>query len=218
MKRIKYNPASHLQHQAITNLLCHCFGAQYRDYYLLQLEHLPSPKHTKMIGESETDIAAFVQVVDYLYRPYSGATPLPAAYLYSVCTRQDAQGQGLMKRMLQELYAELRDEGYVLTFLVPAEIWLIDYYKDLGFKWQSSEIYAKAPQGFAPLLYPGPEAKAYLKAIDKIEGRRMSQAHYEKLRHEEWQPLTPPQLGWMSVALSPVLTDAPTPYLLQPLT
>lgn len=218
MKRIEYSSSDNRLNQQILQLLAECFGPQYHDYYLLQLEHLPSPKTTKILGNDRGDIIAFTQVVEYLYRTGDGKAPLRAAYLYSVCTAKAEQGKGVMKHFIKEILEELAAEGYAMAFLVPAEIWLIDYYKRLGFKWEATDVYAKLPRDTTPLIYPGEAAKEYLEAVRKIERQTISQAKFEAQKQREWQPLVPPVLGWMSYPLTEKPPQLPPTFLLLPLT
>lgn len=218
MKRIEYHSSNHRLNQQILQLLAECFGPQYHHYYLLQLEHLPSPQTTKILANDRGDIIAFTQVVEYAYRTGEGKAPLRAAYLYSVCTAKAEQGKGVMKQFLPQILHELATEGYAIAFLVPAEIWLIDYYKHLGFKWEATNPYAKLPRHTAPLIYPGEAAKAYLEAVRKMEHHPTSQATFEAQKQQEWQPLQPPVLGWMSYPLTKELPQTPPTLLLLPLT
>ena len=123
-----------------------------------------------------------------------------------------------MKHFIKEILEELAAEGYAMAFLVPAEIWLIDYYKRLGFKWEATDVYAKIPRDAAPLIYPGEAAKEYLEAVRKMERQTISQAKFEAKKLQEWQRLEPPVLGWMSYPLAEGLPQTPPTFLLLPLT
>lgn len=218
MKRIEYSSGDQRLNRQIIQLLAGCFGSQYRDYYLLQLVHLTSPQTTKILGNDRGDIIAFTQVVEYTYRTSNGGEALRAAYLYSVCTAKAEQGKGVMKQFIGEILHELAEEGYATAFLVPAEIWLIDYYKRLGFKWEPTEVMAKVPRNTTPLIYPGEVAKEYLGAVRDMEHPTISQAEFEVQKQKDWQRLEPPVLGWMSYPLSNLSPQSSPTYLLLPLT
>lgn len=218
MKRISYRSDDTRRHQEIVELLCESFGAKYRDYYLLQLEHLPSPEHTKLLADDEGRLVAFTQIVDYKLRLKRGAPSQRAAYLYSVCTAKRYQGQGVMKLFMEDILRELKADGYALAFLVPAENWLVEYYKSFGFVWKDSMIYAKAPKDATPLLFPDLLARNYLEAVNRYEQKHLSQKQYENQQRLEWIPMLPAPICWMSLVLQPGLS-LPEPFpLLNPLT
>lgn len=205
-------------HEAIIELLCESFGAKYRDYYLLQLEHLPSPGLTKLLVDVEGGLVAFTQIVDYRLKLRRGEPHLKAAYIYSVCTAKHYQGQGVMKGFMEEILGELRAEGYALAFLVPAEDWLVEYYKRFGFVWQDGIIYEKAPKDAAPLLFPDKIARNYLHAVAQYEQRHLSQKEFEKQCRRDWIPLLPAPICWMSLVLDAQLVIPHPLPLLNPLT
>ncbi len=218
MKRIRYRSDDSYLHEEIVGLLCESFGAKYLDYYLLQLEHLPTPQHTKLLVDDEGGLVAFTQIVDYKLRIRRGEPPLRAAYLYSVCTAERAQGQGVMSRFMKEILEELRAEGYALAFLVPAEDWLVTYYKRFGFIWQDSIIYEKAPKDATPLLFPDKLAQDYLNAVAQYEQKHLSQKQFENQRQQEWRPMLPAPICWMSLMLDSQLLLPQSLPLVNPLT
>lgn len=218
MQRIRYRSDDTHLHEEIVQLLCESFGAKYRDYYLLQLEHLPSPQHTKLLSDEEGRLVAFTQIVDYKLRLGKGQRLLKAAYLYSVCTAQSYQGQGVMRRFMEEILGELRAEGYALAFLVPAEDWLVEYYKRFGFVWQDNIIYEKAPKDAAPLLFPDEIARNYLHAVACLEHKHVTQKQFEAQRQLEWIPMLPAPICWMSLLLAPDLVLPKPLPLVNPLT
>ncbi len=218
MQRIKYRSADRVLNEQIVALLCECFGSQYRDYYLLQLEYLLSPSLTKILTDDEGRLSAFTQVVEYSLRIRANDCPLKVAYLYSVCTAKSHQGQGVMSEFLPEIIKEINKAGYVATFLVPAEIWLIDYYKKFGFRWQTGVVYAKAPANAIPLISPCDDAKEYLREVAQYEKKREGQRQFEEHKHTEWLPLNPMPLGWMLQSLDPKIIIPSDIPLLQPLT
>lgn len=218
MQRIRYRSDDSRLHEEIIELLCESFGAKYRDYYLLQLEHLPSPEHTKLLADDEGRLVAFTQIVDYKLRLKRGAPSQRAAYLYSVCTAKRYQGQGVMKLFMEDILRELKADGYALAFLVPAENWLVEYYKRFGFVWKDSMIYAKAPKDAAPLLFPDHTANNYLHAVDHYEHKHLTQKQFESQLRKEWMPMLPAPICWMALELAPDL-QLPHPLpLLNPLT
>lgn len=163
-------------------------------------------------------MAAFTQVVEYRFRTAPNTPKFRAAYLYSVCTARAYQGQGVMGSFLPQILSELKEAGYAFAFLVPAEVWLIDYYRRLGFQWMSDQVYQTVPKETCPLLRPIDDACDYLKAVDRLEGKSVSQHRFEQQRFGEWQLLQPPVIGWMAVSLQPGFQIPSETCLLQPLT
>lgn len=218
MQRIKYQSSDTALNEQIIALLCECFGTQFRDYYLLQLAHLPTPQHTKLLTDERKQLISFTQVVDYTLRTTPHEPPYKVAYLYSVCTTKREQGKGIMTHFLNEILSELKQDGYAATFLMPAETWLVDFYNKFGFVWQKGGIYEKVPRDTLPLIAPEQSAKDYLQAVAQYEKRGEGQQMYEQRKQIPWVPLMPPPLGWMLRSLQMTVALPEEISLLQPLT
>jgi len=76
-------------------------------------------------------ITAAMQMLPYPMS-YCGHT-IMSGYLSGVCTHPAYRGKGLMKRLLEKALHEMREKGYALTTLIPAEPWLFDYYANVGY-------------------------------------------------------------------------------------
>lgn len=218
MERITYKSDDRDLNNQILNLLCEAFGTEYRDYYLMQIAHLPSREHTKLLADHNGRLVAHTQVVDYFARLDQETEPLKVAYLFAVCTSKAYQGQGIMTKFLYQILDELREQGYAASYLIPAEIWLSDYYRRFGFRLMHGEIYTKAPKGATPIVFPGVTAQDYLSDVAQYERKSMEQSEFVAHRSAEWQILLPRQIGWMLCPLEDqVVIPIETP-LLSPLT
>jgi hypothetical protein len=58
----------------------------------------------------------------------------PIAYLYAIATAPSHQGQGLCHLLMQEVHAELKNQDYCSTLLVPASKGLFDFYQNMGYQ------------------------------------------------------------------------------------
>ena len=60
--------------------------------------------------------------------------PYSAYYIYAAATHPDYEGQGHMKRVLNEAIPLAKERGADFLTLVPAENWLFDFYGRFGFE------------------------------------------------------------------------------------
>ncbi len=85
------------------------------------------------------------------YELHTEGRCLKVAYLYAVATVPAARGRGYMSRLFSLVHENLRGKGYAAAFLLPAEEWLWNYYKGLGYSlcsWRSKEpVRLSAPSG-----------------------------------------------------------------------
>lgn len=58
---------------------------------------------------------------------------ISVSYIYGASTLPTERGQGLMRRLMQEAFEKMKSHGIALTVIVPADPWLFDYYRDLGY-------------------------------------------------------------------------------------
>ena len=56
------------------------------------------------------------------------------AYLYAIATRKTHRGQGLCRRLMDDVHARLKKAGYAGTLLVPSEPSLFDFYARMGYE------------------------------------------------------------------------------------
>ena len=56
------------------------------------------------------------------------------AYLYAIATRKSHRGQGLCRRLMDDVHARLKRNGYAGALLVPSEPSLFDFYAKMGYE------------------------------------------------------------------------------------
>ncbi len=60
-------------------------------------------------------------------------TTLKADYVSGACTHPDRRRHGLMRKLLKQSFLHSYENGVDLSFLIPAEPWLFDYYARSGY-------------------------------------------------------------------------------------
>lgn len=58
---------------------------------------------------------------------------ISVSYIYGACTLPSERGQGLMQQLIKEAFIVMKNRDVAVTVIVPADPWLFDYYRDLGF-------------------------------------------------------------------------------------
>lgn len=58
---------------------------------------------------------------------------IPISYIYGAGTLPAERGRGLMRRLVQEAFEVMQKRGITLTVIIPAEPWLFDFYRNLGY-------------------------------------------------------------------------------------
>lgn len=81
--------------------------------------------------EKEGRIVSALQMLPYTMTYYG--TEISVCYVYAACTLSSERGQGLMRQLMQEAFGEMKRRDYALTVIIPADPWLFDYYRDLGY-------------------------------------------------------------------------------------
>ena len=179
--------------EAVTALLCDAFGGEYRALYDLQLrvfaEREPEAMHTLCVKE---EVAAYLLAATYLHT----VTKERFAYLYCIATARPHRGRGLMRRLLDETLAGLKEAGFSGAFLVPASPQLAAMYQKFGFRPMTTPALTRPPRDGRPLLAPGAAAERYLELSGEKEAA---------LRGGDVMPLT---AGWMLLPLEPDAYDA----------
>ena len=124
-----YDASDGLLRSSILSLLSEVFGEEGQPYYELAMEHLYDHEHTFLLSESDGAILAVALVVDYV-----DSSAGRWAYLYSLTTRRERRGEGLMSRLYrEEMEPRLVERGYRGACLVPATSSLVSFYKGWGF-------------------------------------------------------------------------------------
>ncbi|WP_294628672.1 enhanced intracellular survival protein Eis [uncultured Bacteroides sp.] len=80
---------------------------------------------------SGDEVIAALQMLPY---PMTfGGKTVPTAYVSGACTHPDFRGKGAMRELLSQSFARMLRDGVYFSTLIPAEPWLFDYYKRMGY-------------------------------------------------------------------------------------
>ncbi|MDR0393746.1 MAG: GNAT family N-acetyltransferase [Tannerella sp.] len=88
------------------------------------------PENTLVIKRDNRIISALHMVP---YRIKIGHDIFPSAYVCGVCTLPSERGKGIMNTLMTEAMETMRQKGYLISTLIPAEPWLFDFYKKFGY-------------------------------------------------------------------------------------
>lgn len=83
---------------------------------------------------------------------------ISVAYISGACTLPSEQGKGLMRKLLEEAFEEMRRRGVDLTALIPAEKWLFDYYRSQGY----TEVFEYSRKVYTRHEYIEPERDLFV--------------------------------------------------------
>ncbi|MDR1524626.1 MAG: GNAT family N-acetyltransferase [Tannerella sp.] len=86
-----------------------------------------------LVRKKDDRIIAALQMIPYEIKTANGI--LPSAYLCGVCTHPSERGKGVMKTLMAEAMEVMRQKGYSISILIPAEAWLFDFYKKFGYSY-----------------------------------------------------------------------------------
>lgn len=206
MSSLPYSPRWRAQ---LLALLDEAFGAEYRAYYVRQVDHWGrlAPEEMRLrTDETGERLVAYMLTAGYETSKDHGRY----AYLYCVCTLKSRRGEGIMSRFVREECWRLSEEGYHGVALIPSSVGLVDFYARLGFEQMETPIYHSAPLS-APdtLLRPGRVVADYLANLPS------SDPDYPVASDTDGSIRLCPPAGWMFLPLRP---SAPVSGLLQPLT
>lgn len=96
----------------------------------LFFDHVYNPDNTLVIREKD-EILAALHLVPYQVKIENRICN--AAYICGVGTRKSARDQGFMNMLMDAALKIIKNRGYDLSFLIPAEDWLFDVYGKMGF-------------------------------------------------------------------------------------
>lgn len=84
-----------------------------------------------LVIEKEGRLVSMLQMIPYEMKV--DETTLSCAYICGVCTHPSEQGKGYMKALMKQAMDTMRERGFAVTTLIPAEPWLFDFYKRFGY-------------------------------------------------------------------------------------
>lgn len=100
-----------------------------------------------LVIEKDGQVVSALQMIPYTMT-WCG-TEISIAYISGACTLPSMRGQGLMRQLIQEAFEEMKRRDIAITALIPADPWLFDYYKGLGYTetfYYTEETYIRPDQ------------------------------------------------------------------------
>jgi predicted GNAT family N-acyltransferase len=84
-----------------------------------------------LIIQKEGQIVSALQMLPYTMTFYG--EEISVAYISGACTVPSEQGKGLMKKLLQNAFDEMKKRKIAVSALIPAGKWLFNYYRSQGY-------------------------------------------------------------------------------------
>ena len=81
--------------------------------------------------EKDGKVISALQLLPYTMT-YLGEE-ISVSYIYGACTLPSERGKGLMRKLIQDAFRIMKIRSVALTVIVPADPWLFDYYRNLGY-------------------------------------------------------------------------------------
>jgi predicted acetyltransferase len=100
------------------------------DFIELFFNRVYKPENTLVIKRDNRIISA-LQMIPYQLK--IDHKIFPSAYICGVCTHPSERGKGIMNTLMTEAMEVMRQKGYLISTLIPAEPWLFDFYKKFGY-------------------------------------------------------------------------------------
>ena len=88
-------------------------------------------KENALFIEKNGKIVSALQMLPYVMTYYG--KEISVNYRYGACTLPSERGQGLMRQLIQKAFEVMESRKVALTVIIPADPWLFDYYRDLGY-------------------------------------------------------------------------------------
>ena len=81
--------------------------------------------------QSGDEVISALQMLPYPMT-FCGET-VQTSYISGACTHPDFRSKGVMRELLSQSFARMLRNGVQFSTLIPAEPWLFDYYKHMGY-------------------------------------------------------------------------------------
>ncbi len=128
MAEIQYARSEH--RPVLMDLWRRCFSDK-EEFVRFYFNRIHREEETLVLIENNVIIASLQMI------PYSiklGNDILPAGYISGAMTHPDYRRRGYMEQLLYFALGVMIKKGYRLTFLIPQEEWLFDYYSRYGYQ------------------------------------------------------------------------------------
>ena len=84
-----------------------------------------------LIIEKDGKVISALQILPYTMTYYG--TEISVSYVYGACTAPEERGLGWMRKLVGEAFDVMKKRDVALTVIIPADSWLFDYYRELGY-------------------------------------------------------------------------------------
>lgn len=165
----------------VINLWRTCFGDP-ESFISLFFDHIYKEEQTLTL-EKEGQVVSALQVLPYELCYYG--TTLPVGYLCGVSTLPAEQGKGYMRQLMEQTLPYLRQKGFVLSFLIPAEPWLFDYYASMGY----ASAFGYSMTSYSEEIYKGAETNGYTLCEELVDSPSFPALHTYIYRHLGLRPI-----------------------------
>lgn len=81
--------------------------------------------------EQDGKIISALQMLPYTMTYYG--KEISVSYVYAACTTPGEQGKGWMRKLIGEAFEVMKKRDVAVTIIIPADSWLFDYYRELGY-------------------------------------------------------------------------------------
>ncbi len=136
---IQFQHGKEFYKEALIEMWKLCFPDDTQDFRNFYFDKVYQNEETLLLLENKTPVAA-LQMIPYQIKLEDKI--YPAAYISGAMTHPVFQGKGYMGKLLNYAFEEMKQKKIPISFLIPQEEWLFDFYSKYGyqkaFPWYSS--------------------------------------------------------------------------------
>ncbi|OAV75152.1 hypothetical protein Barb7_01251 [Bacteroidales bacterium Barb7] len=100
------------------------------DFVRLFFDHIYKEEQTLTIRK-KGEVVSALQILPYTMTWRGGE--ITVAYIAGCCTSPAERDKGLMRELFGKAHNRIQEKGFDIAALIPAEPWLFDYYRTLGY-------------------------------------------------------------------------------------
>ncbi len=144
-----------------------CFPSDPDVFLDLYFNEVYRPENTLLLRDESTGLnVAHIQCLPY--RIHWRGMDWGAGYISGACTLPQYRGRGLMRDLMREAFELMRSRGDVFSFLIPAEPWLYDFYRQKA-GYQTAFYHRTVTSVTAqPAIPPHTDAPTFIAAAERM--------------------------------------------------
>lgn len=161
-----------------------CFPSDPDVFLDLYFNEVYRPENTLLLRDETTGLnVAHIQCLPY--KIYWHGMELSAGYISGACTLPEYRGRGLMRDLMNKAFDLMRSRGDVLSFLIPAEPWLYDFYRRKA-GYETTFFHRTVTSLSAqPAIPPHADAWEFIAAAERMnEGVLHTPTQWNTVRHD----------------------------------